>query len=268
MHPSWAGIKTNLYEGINVRHCPWCLPCMVNVWKEPVPHCTSLAAALPTPNNHNPAITCHSVPWVLEDQWHYVSDSQSSQETADSQITTWSSVWSNTGNPQHTVCLELFSVCSQLSKCFLCVCWKWLPISRKSSYLCPKLFLSLSTPREHWLSTGHLAFPEVFSQLWEHWAWRDRICGSGSSLAPANPPVSLQPKIQVLKLVSALEHCFPSLCHQLWKFSHASSFLSECTSWIIAFHFRTSRTLLLDNQMYKFWSSFQWPHLSSSDISV
>ena len=111
-----------------------------------------------------------------------------------------------------TLCLELFSVCSQLSKCFLCVWSKWLPQNRKSSYvfyICPKLFLYLSTPREHWLSTGHLAFPEVFSQLWEHWAWRERICGSGSSLAPPNPPVPLQPKIQVLKLVSALETASP-----------------------------------------------------------
>lgn len=43
-----------------------------------------------------------------------------------------------------TLCLELFSVCSQLSKCFLCVCWKWLPLNRKSSYvfyICPKLSL-------------------------------------------------------------------------------------------------------------------------------
>lgn len=38
-------------------------------------------------------------------------------------------------------------------------------------------------------------------------------------------------------------------------------------SYIIALLLGTSHTLLLDNQMYKFWLSLQWPHLSSSDIN-
>lgn len=169
-----------------------------------------------------------------------------------------------------TLCLELFSVCSQLSKCFLCVWSKWLPKNRKSSCFLhlsqafPLSFYSKGTLTLHWAPCFPWSLLTALGTLGlegeDLWFW---LLTGPSQLSCSSPT-----KNPGFKTCQCTRDCFPSFCHHLWKFSHASSFLSERTSWIIAFHFRTSRTFLLDNQMYKFWSSFQWPHLSSSDISV
>lgn len=52
---------------------------------------------------------------------------------------------------------------------------------------------------------------------------------------PSQPSCSSPTKNPGFKTCQCTRDCFPALCHHLWKFSHASSFLSEHTSWIIAF---------------------------------